>query len=160
MIYFTMTLILLFTIVAILLRNNLLSVLSLAVVSALLAIVFFQLGAPVAGTFELSVGAGLITVLIILTISFIQTKKQNKRDYSLIWIGASLAVAAIFFYFLQILTSVSFASQTSTPGNWGSVGEVLWKERVFDLFPQALIIIAAVFGILALLRTEKGGHHQ
>jgi NADH:ubiquinone oxidoreductase subunit 6 (subunit J) len=159
MIYFTMTLVILFTIVTILLRNNLLSVLSLAVVSALLAIVFFQLGAPVAGTFELSVGAGLITVLIILTISFIQTGKQKKRDYSLIWIGVSLAVAAIFFYFMQILAPTLFSSKTVSVVTWSSVGEVLWKERIYDLFPQALIILAAVFGILALLRTEKGGHH-
>lgn len=158
MIYFTMVLALLFTVLAIVLHNTLLSVLSLAVVSALLSIVFFQLGAPAAGAFELSVGAGLITVLIILTISFIQTQKERKRSFSVIWISVSLAAVAIFFYFLQQFTPIIFSAKSFSSGNWGDVGDVLWKQRAFDLFPQALIILAAVFGILALLRTEKGEH--
>jgi NADH-quinone oxidoreductase subunit J len=41
--------------------------------SASLATMFFLLGAPYAGGFELSVGAGLISILFILTISLTES---------------------------------------------------------------------------------------
>lgn len=52
-----------FAILAVELRNLLRSAISLGVSSALLAAVFYALDAPYAGIFELSVVAGLITVL-------------------------------------------------------------------------------------------------
>jgi len=54
------------------------SALALGVSSAALAMIFFALGAPYAGGFELSVGAGLISVLFLVTISL--TKNLEKRS--------------------------------------------------------------------------------
>ena len=54
MIYLTMGLMLVFALLAIFLKDILLSVLSLAAVSTLLSIAFFQFGAPVAGAFRWS----------------------------------------------------------------------------------------------------------
>jgi NADH-quinone oxidoreductase subunit J len=154
MIYATMCLIVLFTILSIFLSDTLLSVLSLATVSALLGIAFFQLGAPVAGVFELSVGAGLITVLVILTISFIQSKKEKVVSNKTFWALVSLS-SAVFLAFLFIIFSSANKSPGVAPVAWNKVGEVLWKTRAFDLIPQVLVILAAAFGILALLRPQK-----
>ncbi|MEI6530752.1 MAG: NADH-quinone oxidoreductase subunit J [bacterium] len=155
MTYLTMAFLILFAVLAILLPSTLMSVLSLAAVSALLSIVFFQLGAPVAGVFELSVGAGLITVLAVLTISFIQARKVKKQVRTELWIVASFAAAALFFFIFNSLSP--WVSPSSVPPvNWGAVGEVLWRLRAFDLLPQALVILSAVLGILVLLRPEKG----
>ena len=49
---------------------------ALGLSSCLLAILFFDLGAPFAGGFELSIGAGLISMLFILTISLTERKQQ------------------------------------------------------------------------------------
>lgn len=155
MTYLTMAFLVLFAVLAILLPSTLMSVLSLAAVSALLSIVFFQLGAPVAGVFELSVGAGLITVLAVLTISFIQTRKVKKQVRTELWIVASFAAAALFFFIFNTL-SPWVSPSSMPPVNWGAVGEVLWRLRAFDLLPQALVILSAVLGILVLLRPEKG----
>ncbi|MCR4433101.1 MAG: NADH-quinone oxidoreductase subunit J [bacterium] len=153
MIYLTLGFLLFFALLAVFLRDTLLSVLSLATVSALLSIAFYQLNSPVAGAFELSVGAGLITVLAVLTISFLQKRKEKKQPGAALWLALSLALAALVFFLFQALWPQVLADiipETS----WGEVGEILWKVRLFDLLPQILVILAAVLGILALLRKE------
>ena len=44
--------------------------------SILLAIIYFDLDAPFAGGFELSIGAGLISLLFIMAISLTERKQQ------------------------------------------------------------------------------------
>lgn len=56
-------------ILAVSFRNLLFAAISLAALSAVLAIIFYQLNSPYAGVFELSVCAGLITVLFVSVIS-------------------------------------------------------------------------------------------
>ena len=155
MTYLTMSFLLFFAVLAVFLKDVLLSVLSLATVSALLSVLFFQLGCPVAGVFELSVGAGLITVLVVLTISFIQTRKEKRQERKILWALIALAASALVFFLFQTTTRLIYPSAIP-PAGWGEVGEVLWKLRAFDLVPQVLVVLSAVFGILALLRREKG----
>lgn len=57
------------TIVALAAKNLVRAAVALGVGSAALAMVYFTLDAPYAGGFELSVGAGLISVLFIVAIS-------------------------------------------------------------------------------------------
>lgn len=64
-----------FTAYAIFSHRLLNAVVSLGLGSALLAIIFFRLQAPFAAGFELSVGAGLISLLFIMAISL--AKKEN-----------------------------------------------------------------------------------
>ncbi|MCD6356788.1 MAG: hypothetical protein J7L66_05815 [Anaerolineaceae bacterium] len=52
------------------------SAVALGLSSCLLAIIFFDLDAPFAGGFELSIGAGLTSLLFIMTISLTERKKQ------------------------------------------------------------------------------------
>ena len=59
--------------IAVLSRRLLPAVISLGLGSAVLATLFFWLGAPYAGGFELSVGAGLISVLFLIIISLTET---------------------------------------------------------------------------------------
>jgi len=58
-----------FAVLAILLRDLLKAAISLAVASIFLAIIFFGMGAPYVGVFEISVVAGLITVLFVSTVA-------------------------------------------------------------------------------------------
>jgi NADH-quinone oxidoreductase subunit J len=54
-------------------RNLLQSAVALAVGSSALASMFYILGAPYAGSFELSVGAGLISIMFIIAISLCES---------------------------------------------------------------------------------------
>jgi uncharacterized MnhB-related membrane protein len=59
---------------AVLFKNQLRSAVALGAGSALLAALFFRLGAPYAGGFELSVGSGLTSILFIMAISLTEER--------------------------------------------------------------------------------------
>lgn len=63
-------------------RNLIRAVVALGGGSVVIATLFFILGAPYAAGFELSVGAGLISVLFIIAISLTVTRKEQGRDAS------------------------------------------------------------------------------
>ncbi len=65
--------------VAVLSKNLLRSAVALGIGSVALATMFFLLDAPYAGGFELSVGAGLISVLFIIAISLTESM-QGQSD--------------------------------------------------------------------------------
>jgi len=67
-------------IVAVLSRNLLSAAVALGVGSAALATMYFLLNAPYAGGFELSVGAGLISVLFIIAISLTESMQGRRRE--------------------------------------------------------------------------------
>jgi NADH-quinone oxidoreductase subunit J len=65
---------------AVLLKNMLRAAIALGLGSAALATLFFMLDAPYAGGFELSVGAGLISLLFIIAISLTETMQRERRE--------------------------------------------------------------------------------
>ena len=65
-----------FSTFAIFSRRLLYAAVALGLSSCLLAVIFFNLNAPFAGGFELSIGAGLISMLFILAISLTERKQQ------------------------------------------------------------------------------------
>ena len=72
-------LIILFSIWAIFSRKLIKAAIALGLSSILLAIIFFGMDAPFAGSFELSVGAGLVSVLFIMAVS-LTTEKDDVKD--------------------------------------------------------------------------------
>ena len=67
-------------IAAVLSRNLLRAAIALGAGSVALAMLFFLLGAPYAGSFELSVGAGLVSVLFIVAISLTESMRGYNRE--------------------------------------------------------------------------------
>ena len=67
-------------ITAVLSRNLLRAAVALGVGSAALATLFFLLDAPYAGGFELSVGAGLVSVLFIVAISLTESMRPPASE--------------------------------------------------------------------------------
>ncbi len=62
---------------AIRVKNLIVAAVALGVGSAALALLFFMLGAPYAGGFELSVGAGLVSVLFLIAINLTTSVKRD-----------------------------------------------------------------------------------
>jgi NADH-quinone oxidoreductase subunit J len=134
---------------------------SLATISAILALVLFKFGANIAGVFELSVCAGLITVLFIATVSL--TKDSDKGSetrlatyfvplFVLIFIG-------IDYFIIQWLAHSVPATVVAQP--LGTFQKVFWEIRSADILGQVGLIGAGVFGILALFRiTSKEKKHE
>ncbi|HEK85523.1 MAG: NADH-quinone oxidoreductase subunit J [Candidatus Saccharicenans sp.] len=140
---------------AILAKDLLKAALSLAVASLFLGIIFFRLSAPYAGVFEISVVAGLITVLFALTISL--TRKNDQVQEARL---VKIAFPLFFILFLIIDGLVMKSLLLKVPAlpagpEAGTFGQVLWKQRTFDLIAQIGVILAGVLAVLALFRKKE-----
>ena len=133
----------------------------LALTSALLAAVMFSLGAWLAAVLELSVCAGLISVVFVSVISL--TQRRPFQDYVVrrmsrmrrFWaLPLVLAGTGIGLSFVHAPVQLALP----LPAGGGDVRTVLWTLRELDLFGQILILLAGVFGVLVLFK--KGGEGE
>ena len=145
-----------FSAVAILCRELLKSAISLAVASIFLALLLFEMGAVYAGVFELSVVAGLITVLFITAIALTRAEGEVAEGRAQRWIFPLffLVLAVVDVLVMRKLLGRIPAIQG---GESGSFSQVLWNQRTFDLVGQVGVISAGVLAVLALFRRD-GGH--
>ncbi len=142
-----------FFIVAVVLRDLLKAAIALALGSAVLAIILYQLRAPYAGVFELSIGAGLIVVLFISAISLTQREKpeeEEKKKSVLLIIPLLLLIGVA----LSSIVVALFIFRTGIAPALGENGfsQTLWKVRWLDIVGQLGIILAGVLAISALFR--------
>lgn len=118
----------------------------LALTSATVAALLYLLGAPEVAVMELSVGAGLVTVLFVYAFSIVGevTFDQSTRlPRPLIW-GLSVAIAFLLGWFVLPL-----APQPVAAG--GSFAQMLWQQRGLDVIAQVILIFSGVMGLLGLL---------
>jgi NADH-quinone oxidoreductase subunit J len=134
------------------------SVLGLAATSLLVTVLMFMLGADLAAVFELSVCAGLITVVFVSTVAMTQpapraelldkTRKRLRRYWFLppILVAAGAAIA-----FLTAGMSPALPPAIAEAG----VREVLWKSRQADLLGQVVVLSAGVMGVVVLFKERN-----
>jgi NADH-quinone oxidoreductase subunit J len=130
------------------------SVIGLAVTSIVLTVIMFRLHAPLAAVFELSVCAGLISVIFITTISFTERVsaarflvRQKERWHKFWPLPLILAVVAVvLLQFKAPLIPQLAAGQALDPRN------VIWNLRQLDLVGQIAIILIGVFGTVIFFR--------
>ncbi|HEY3448688.1 MAG TPA: NADH-quinone oxidoreductase subunit J [Myxococcales bacterium] len=134
---------------------------ALALTSALITILMFQMDAALAGVFELSVCAGLITVVFVSTISLTRPKgeelaqeRADKRRQAFLpllgvvfWVGVLLWAGG---YVLDVEPATPAAGAAAL-----SVRDALWNVRRIDLLGQLLVIFVGVFGVVILFKEEK-----
>ncbi|MDD5044554.1 MAG: NADH-quinone oxidoreductase subunit J [Candidatus Omnitrophica bacterium] len=133
------------------------SAVGLALTSVVLSILMFRLNASLAAVFELSVCAGLISVIFITTISF--TRRMSKSDFktrrrqrlSKFWpLPLIIIAAAILLFWRHFPSEVIFIRVPAE-----NVRDVLWNTRHIDLFGQVLVLLAGAFGVVALFKENK-----
>jgi NADH-quinone oxidoreductase subunit J len=134
---------------------------SLATISSVLALVMFLFGANIAGVFELSVCAGLITVLFIATVSLTKDSDQKVETRLPAYFVplVILIFVGIDYFIIQWVAHSLPASVVPQPS--GTFQRVFWELRSADILGQIGLIGAGVFGILALFRvTAKEKKHE
>lgn len=132
-------------------KRLILSTIWLACTSALLATMLYRLGAPQVAVMELSVGAGLVTVLFVFAFSIIGEITQDPKSLvprPLVW-GLSLAMVLLMGWFILPLTD------SRSPIAMESFTTVLWDQRGLDVLAQIVLIFSGVIGLLGLL-SEPG----
>ncbi|MFA5645664.1 MAG: NADH-quinone oxidoreductase subunit J [Candidatus Ratteibacteria bacterium] len=143
-----------FSILAVILRDLLKSAISLAVASIFLSMIFFRLGAPIAGVFELSIVAGLIMVLFISTI--VLTSNVCEEPSSQTAKTILPLVMAVFIVIDAFIVRAIMGKLVAIPASRETLpfNEILWNIRTFDLVGQIALILAGVAAVLAFFRTR------
>jgi uncharacterized MnhB-related membrane protein len=139
------------TIQAIRTRQLLPAALWLAGVSAIVAILIYILGAPQVAVIELSVGAGLVTVLFVYAIG---VAGEATRDLPSL-IPKPLAWSLIILT-IALLGWLIWPVHAASPVSAGpSFTDVLWEGRALDVWVQIVLVFSGVLGILGLLADRK-----
>jgi uncharacterized MnhB-related membrane protein len=133
------------------------SALWLAGASALTALLMFRLGAPEVAVIELSVGAGLVTVLFVYAINIAGEELPDLRSL----VPAPLAWAVA-------LGAIGLGAAMTLPGLREPAplvpvlpfATVLWEQRSLDVLLQVVMIVGGVLGVLGLLAVGRGHGHK
>jgi uncharacterized MnhB-related membrane protein len=134
----------------------------LAGVSALSAILFYMLGAREVAVIELSIGAGLVTVLFVFAISIAGDEAMRAKPL----VPRLLAVVLVLCLVILLGWMAAPGFLTAAPTTELSSTDILWEVRGMDLIVQVTLIFAGVLSVLGLLSdkilparaAEKGGH--
>jgi len=140
-----------FAIQAIRAKRLLASALWLAGVSALLSILFYLLGAYQIAVIELSIGAGLVTVLFVFAISIAGEDAIGARPL----IPLPLALGLVLLSILLLAWFVLPAPLEEHVADEASLSTALWEARSLDVLLQITLIFAGVLGLLGLMAEAK-----
>ena len=133
-------------------KRLLVSAIWLAVTSALVALMFYLLGAVQVAVIELSVGAGLVTVLFVFAINISGEEAVDLKPTMpkpLAWGLVAIAIGLTIYLTIQRggLTLLLKAPD-ETPA-------ILWTDRYLDILLQIALIFSGVLGVLGLLSEGK-----
>lgn len=134
------------------------SVVGLALTSIMLSVIMYRLNAALAAVFELSVCAGLISVIFITTVSFTHRiskeklhQRQKERIAKFWYLPVILvAMALIMIRYLKIPSLT-----LPIPAQEQDVRNVLWNLRPLDLLGQVIVLLAGAFGVAVLFKEPK-----
>jgi uncharacterized MnhB-related membrane protein len=127
------------------------SALWLAGVSALVAIAMYEMGAKQVAVVELSVGAGLVTVLFVFAISI--AGDDAMADQSVVpW---SLAVGLLALFVIILGAMVLPLDEVDSSIQEPSFATMLWDHRALDVLVQIVLIFTGVLAVLGLLSDIK-----
>lgn len=122
----------------------------LAAVSAAVATILYQLGAPDVAVVELSVGAGLVTILFVFAITIAGDEAMAALPIIPNWASWLLVLLAVG----AVGSAIQSAPLGSAAAAEASFTAVFWQERGLDVLIQIGLIFAGVLGVLNLLTEE------
>jgi len=142
---------------AVLSKRLLVTAMWLAGTSALVALLMYLMGAYQIAVIELSVGAGLVTVLFVFAINIAGEEPipfVSIVPKPIAWF-AVLAMVGILVW--QILPEEIFKNSLQTAADSG-FRYTVWFGRQIDLYLQIMIIFAGVLSMLGLISEERIRH--
>lgn len=136
---------------AIVAKRILSATLYLAGISAITSAILYLLGAYQVAVIELSVGTGLVTVLLVYAISVVGDDANDPvsivpKPLAFVLIAA---IAILLGYMAYPLTQVN--QTVTTPPD---LAHVLWQQRVLDVYIQIALLFSGVLGVLGLLSEQ------
>ena len=128
----------------------------LACISALVSAILYLLGAAQVAVMELSVGAGLVTVLLVYAVSVVGDDALDPASV----IPKPLAFGLVGSVTI-IMGWMAFPAIQSTLTSVSSdLVNSLWQNRVLDVWIQIALIFSGVMGVLGLLSEKVPGRKE
>ena len=128
----------------------------LACISALVSAVIYLLGAAQVAVMELSVGAGLVTVLLVYALSVVGDDALDPASV----IPKPLAFGAVGTVFILLGLMVFPAVQINVDQGTSTLADSLWQNRVLDVWIQIVLIFSGVMGVLGLLSEQTSSKNK
>jgi NADH-quinone oxidoreductase subunit J len=134
------------------------AVFGLGLTSAILSIIMFRLNSPLAAVFELSVCAGLISVIFITTVSFTQRLTQDrlplrkKERFARFWLLPFIIIitAGVLYTCIKPVSFIVHQPVQNVDARF-----MLWNNRHLDLLGQIAALLVAAVGVVALFKERK-----
>ena len=133
------------------------SALWLAGASALTALTMYLLGAAEVAVIELSVGAGLVTILFVFAINI--TGEEAIEVKSLVPWPLGILLVVIAAGLLVYMSLPGMGIELPAPQIAGFV-KTFWEDRSMDALLQMVIIFAGTVGMLGLLAEVAPHAHK
>jgi len=128
----------------------------LACISALVSATLYLMGAAQVAVMELSVGAGLVTVLLVYALSVVGDDAWDPASV----IPKPLAFGVVGLVAV-ILGWMAFpAIQKAVDSSSTDLVSALWQNRVLDVWIQIALIFSGVMGVLGLLSEKVPGSKE
>ena len=135
-------------------RKLLNSAIYLAGLSAVLSVIFYLTGAVYLAVFELSIGAGLVTVLFVFAISAAGEDPMPVKLSVPRPLAVGLTLISIFLLgWMSLPEGDEIALGVNPIGE--TLNAVLWHQRGLDLIVQVAQIFSGTLGIMGLLSEAK-----
>jgi uncharacterized MnhB-related membrane protein len=146
--------ILLCAILAVTSKRLLVSAIWLAVTSALVALMLFLLGAQQVAVIELSVGAGLVTVLFVFAINISGEEPLNLKPIMPKPLAWGLVIAAVALTTYMVINGGSLGLALASEKT-AAASSILWSDRYLDIVLQVAFIFCGALGVLGILSEGK-----
>jgi uncharacterized MnhB-related membrane protein len=120
----------------------------LAAGSALVSIMLYSIGAWQIAVIELSIGAGLVTVLMVFAITMVGNERETiiSRRFPFVLVAISVLVLSL----LTVPVVPATQADAQQP-----LSDVLWQERGLDMVLQVALIFSGVLGVIGLLSATR-----
>lgn len=132
-------------------KRLLVSAIWLAGTSALVAVMMYMLGAYQIAVIELSVGAGLVTVLFVFAINIAGDEPIPNFSFIPKWLARLFSIIAVLLIFWQLLPLLNLPLNLNQDAGFQ---QLVWDNRKADLYLQVVMIFAGVISMLRLLTDE------
>jgi len=128
----------------------------LACISALVSSALYLLGAAQVAVMELSVGAGLVTVLLVYAVSVVGDDAMDPP--SIVPKPLAFGLVGLIIIFLGWMTYPAIPAYFEHGSL--SLAISLWETRVLDVWIQIALIFSGVLGVLGLLSEKFPGKSE
>ena len=125
----------------------------LATTSALVSWLMYILGAHVLAVIELSVGAGVVTILLVFAINIVGNEQDHKKPFIPTPLALFIIISAMIMIAGLLLPVNNPLNQFATSSE--ALSLALWEDRFLDTILQIILIFTCVLGVLSLMEKRE-----